>query len=125
MPGLDACDFDFGLGETLDEVRALAHDVLRRHGLGEAHIAPVAATIVAGERDQCASHGVYRLTNCVHTLRAGKVVPDARPVLEDVEPDFPGPLAGIESALQHVKSEWLMVVPCDTPFGSSTGAGWL
>ncbi|MGB8327609.1 MAG: acyl-CoA dehydrogenase family protein, partial [Steroidobacteraceae bacterium] len=21
MPGLDACDFDFGLGETLDEVR--------------------------------------------------------------------------------------------------------
>lgn len=38
------------------------------------------------------------------------------PVLEDVEPDFPGPLAGIESALQHLKSEWLMVVPCDTPF---------
>lgn len=71
---------------TLDEVRDLAHDVLRRHGLGEAHIAPVAATIVAGERDECASHGVYRLTNCVHTLRAGKVVPDARPVLEDVAP---------------------------------------
>lgn len=38
------------------------------------------------------------------------------PVLEDVEPDFPGPLAGIETALQHIKSEWLMVVPCDTPF---------
>lgn len=38
------------------------------------------------------------------------------PVLVDSEPDFPGPLAGVETALQHVKSEWLMVVPCDTPF---------
>lgn len=38
------------------------------------------------------------------------------PVLEDVEPDFPGPLAGVETALQRIDAEWLMVVPCDTPF---------
>lgn len=38
------------------------------------------------------------------------------PVLEDIEPDFPGPLAGIETALQQIDAEWLMVVPCDTPF---------
>lgn len=37
------------------------------------------------------------------------------PVLVDSEPDFPGPLAGVEAALQHVGSGWLMVVPCDTP----------
>ncbi len=36
MPGLDACDFDFGLGETLDEVRASVRRFAR------AEIAPLA-----------------------------------------------------------------------------------
>ncbi|WP_420143202.1 Ldh family oxidoreductase [Sphingobium sp.] len=67
---------------TLAQVEELCHSVLRRHGLGEAHIAPVTATIIAGERDECASHGVYRLLNCVHTLKSGKVVPDAVPVVD-------------------------------------------
>jgi delta1-piperideine-2-carboxylate reductase len=71
---------------TLEEVAVLAFAVLRRHGLGEAHVAPVAATIIAGERDECASHGVYRLLNCVHTLKAGKVVPDAVPVTAHASP---------------------------------------
>lgn len=71
---------------TLDLVEALACAVLRNHGLSEAHVGPVAATIVAGERDECASHGVYRLLNCVHTLGTGKVVPDAVPVVHDVSP---------------------------------------
>jgi len=39
MPGLDACDFDFGLGETLDEVRASVRRFAR------AEIAPLAAAI--------------------------------------------------------------------------------
>ncbi len=65
----------------LEEVRKLAHSILERQGLGRDHIASVAATIVAGERDACASHGVYRLTNCVRTLKAGMVNPNARPVI--------------------------------------------
>lgn len=71
---------------TLAEVEELAHAILRKHGLGEAHIAPVASTIIAGERDECSSHGVYRLLNCVHTLATGKVVPDAVPTVHDVAP---------------------------------------
>ncbi|RSU73126.1 oxidoreductase [Sphingomonas sp. S-NIH.Pt3_0716] len=71
---------------TLQQVADLAHAVLRRHGLAEAHVGPVAATIIAGERDECASHGVYRLLNCVHTLNSGKVVPDAVPVVDPVSP---------------------------------------
>ncbi|MCP5471799.1 MAG: isovaleryl-CoA dehydrogenase [Sinobacteraceae bacterium] len=39
MPGLDACDFDFGLGDTLDEVR----DSVRR--FARAEIAPLADSV--------------------------------------------------------------------------------
>ena len=28
---------------------------------------------------------------------------------------FPGPLAGIAAGLAHVRTEWLLVVPCDAP----------
>lgn len=36
-------------------------------------------------------------------------------VLPDTLPDFPGPLAGVLAALNAVTTEWLLVVPCDTP----------
>ena len=36
-------------------------------------------------------------------------------VLPDTLPDFPGPLAGVLAALDAAKSDWLLVVPCDTP----------
>ena len=37
------------------------------------------------------------------------------PVISDLLNDYPGPLAGIYSALAQCESEWLVVVPCDTP----------
>ncbi|MDZ7802526.1 molybdenum cofactor guanylyltransferase MobA [Thiohalophilus sp.] len=37
------------------------------------------------------------------------------PVIEDMWPDFPGPLAGFYSALQQCAGEWFCFVPCDTP----------
>lgn len=64
---------------TLDEVRALARSVLAAQGLAPAHVEAVAATMVAGERDGCTSHGLYRLLVCAHTIRAGKVALDAEP----------------------------------------------
>lgn len=36
-------------------------------------------------------------------------------VLSDTLPDYPGPLAGILSAMQHLISEWFLFCPCDTP----------
>ncbi|WP_213979697.1 Ldh family oxidoreductase [Sphingomonas sp. dw_22] len=71
---------------TLDAVRALARSVLARFGLSPAHVDAVAETMVAGERDGCASHGIYRLLVCAHTIRAGKVRLDAEPVAEDCAP---------------------------------------
>jgi LDH2 family malate/lactate/ureidoglycolate dehydrogenase len=71
---------------TLDEVRELVASVLRRHGFSEPHVQAVAATIVAGERDGCTSHGVYRLPGCIGTLKAGKVSPTAEPEVFDTAP---------------------------------------
>lgn len=36
-------------------------------------------------------------------------------VLPDTLPDYPGPLAGVLTAMDAIRTEWLLVVPCDTP----------
>ncbi len=36
-------------------------------------------------------------------------------VLPDTLPDFPGPLAGVLTALDAVTADWLLVASCDTP----------
>ena len=56
--------------------RALAH-----MGLSDAHGQAVAKVIVAGQRDACQSHGVYRLLSCADAVRAGKVQLQAEPVV--------------------------------------------
>lgn len=68
---------------TLDEVRALARKVLARQGLAPDHVDAVAETVVAGERDGCAAHGIYRLLVVAHTIRAGKVTTDAVPIVSE------------------------------------------
>ena len=66
----------------LDQLLTLAHTVLLRLGLSEAHAGAMARVIVAGQRDACQSHGVYRLTSCAHTVRTGKVDLQALPQLQ-------------------------------------------
>lgn len=77
---------DDTLALSLEEVRTLAHRVLARLGLSERQIGPVAETIVAGERDECGAHGIYRLLSCAQTIRAGKVALDAEPIVHDMAP---------------------------------------
>lgn len=59
----------------------LVTEIFRKAGFGADHSEAVARTIVAGERDGCKSHGVYRVEGCLRTLKRGKVVPDAVPEL--------------------------------------------
>ncbi len=70
-----------GVRMTLDELRTLARAKLRGAGLAPAHAEAVAETMVAGERDGCTSHGIYRLLVAVSSIEKGVVVPDAEPVL--------------------------------------------
>lgn len=71
---------------SLDALRALARDTLCRAGLTADHADAVAETMVAGERDGCASHGIYRLLVAAKSIAAGVVVPDATPLVSDPAP---------------------------------------
>ena len=55
-------------------------------GLSHAHAQAIGQVLVAGQRDDCQSHGLYRLLTCAHTIRTGKVVPDAIPTVIQSSP---------------------------------------
>lgn len=65
-----------------DELFELACAVLCGLGLSEPHAQAMARVIVAGQRDACQSHGVYRLLTCAATVRAGKVDVSVEPSVD-------------------------------------------
>jgi delta1-piperideine-2-carboxylate reductase len=68
---------------SLDAVRTLARTTLLRAGLSVPHANAVAETMVAGERDGCTAHGLYRLLVATNSIRAGTVRTDAVPTLSE------------------------------------------
>ena len=62
---------------TLEQAYELALKALRSNGFSAEHADAVAQNVTAGERDGCASHGLYRVLGCVRSLLAGKVSADA------------------------------------------------
>lgn len=73
---------------SLHEAHLLAMKVLRQAGFSEQTSSSVAEAVVAGERDGCKSHGLYRLLVCVHSLNVGKVNPVAEPILREGSPSL-------------------------------------
>lgn len=71
---------------SLDECESLVSRILLHAGFSIGHTQSLTATIVAGERDHCPSHGLYRTLVCVHSLRAGKVDGHAEPEVHDHAP---------------------------------------
>lgn len=69
-----------------------------------------------------ALRAAQRLAPQVHVvkLNANRHLPDYESWGYEVHADsvdgFAGPLAGMLTGLQHCDTEWLMVVPCDSPF---------
>lgn len=64
---------------TIDELEARVRRIFSNCGVRSETAAAVARVIAAGERDNCKSHGIYRVEGCLRVLKAGKVVPDAIP----------------------------------------------
>ena len=73
---------------SLDHLHKLAFDVLASNGLSACQSDAMAKVLVAGQRDDCQSHGVWRLIGCVKTLRRGKINADAKPQINDVSPSL-------------------------------------
>lgn len=71
---------------SLESLHTLAVDVLTSNGLDIPHAEALASVLVAGQRDDCQSHGVWRLIGCVKTLRTGKLNCNAEPRVHDVSP---------------------------------------
>ena len=55
--------------------------ILGRGGLNATQAGALARVILAGERDACKSHGIYRIEGALRTVKAGKVNPLAEPRL--------------------------------------------
>ena len=79
------------MGTTMSDTASLSFDALKgligeiflKAGFSPQASDSLAGVIAAGERDACKSHGVYRIEGCLRTVKAGKVTPDAVPVLAD------------------------------------------
>jgi molybdopterin-guanine dinucleotide biosynthesis protein A len=79
-------------------------------GLQPLHGRPMAAWALARLAPQV--NGVAINANR-HLDEYRKLCPE---VWRDTWPDFPGPLAGMLTGLQHMSTPWLLTVPCDVPF---------
>lgn len=71
---------------SLEEARDLTHRTLAANGADEANATAVTNTIMAAERDICASHGIFRVPGLVASLRSGKVKGDADPKIRQIAP---------------------------------------
>lgn len=67
----------------IDELNAMVLEIFRRAGLSDLQARTVTEVIIAGERDGCKSHGIYRIDGCLRTIEAGKVNIQADPELTD------------------------------------------
>lgn len=70
---------------TIDELHARVEAIFKRAGLNSVQAEALARVIVAGERDACKSHGIYRIEGALRTVKAGKVRADAVPELAKSE----------------------------------------
>ena len=66
---------------TISALLERVERIFRGSGLNAVQAGALARVIVAGERDACKSHGIYRIEGALRTVKAGKVDPQAEPEL--------------------------------------------
>ncbi len=71
---------------TLDQVHELATANLLRSGASAEQARSVADTVTSAERDECKSHGLFRIPGFCASLNSGKVSGDAVPEINDLAP---------------------------------------
>jgi len=71
---------------SLAETHELATRCLRNSGASDEQARAVADTVTDAERDDCKSHGLFRIPGFCASLKSGKVTGDAVPVVHDLAP---------------------------------------
>ena len=67
---------------TIAALHQRVEAIFLKAGLNAVQAGALARVIVAGERDACKSHGVFRIEGALRTVKAGKVNPNAVPELD-------------------------------------------
>ncbi|MHC5307966.1 Ldh family oxidoreductase [Bartonella sp. LJL80] len=71
---------------SLQEMQSFALETLLKSGYANDHAKAIAEVICQGQRDDCHSHGLYRLLICIHSLQSGKVNTTAQPIIDASKP---------------------------------------
>jgi delta1-piperideine-2-carboxylate reductase len=71
---------------TTNELSALIERAFVAHGVSEPNATILARVVVAAERDGCTTHGVFRMSGYIATLRSGWVDGKAQPQVTDAAP---------------------------------------
>lgn len=71
---------------SLGNIRELSESILLGHGFNQAHAQAISDVIYACQRDDCHSHGLYRLLMCVESIKSGRVDGHASPEVVDAAP---------------------------------------
>lgn len=66
---------------TPEALEARVSKIFRQAGALDEVADCLAHVVVAGERDHCAAHGLYRIEGCLRTIKAGQVKLDVKPEL--------------------------------------------
>lgn len=67
---------------SIDTAYALSLEILNQAGYSLEHAQTITDVLMQAQIDDCHSHGLYRLLNCIHSLEQGTVSADAKPEIE-------------------------------------------
>lgn len=79
---------------NIDDLESRVRRIFRNCGVRAETASAMARGITAGERDNCKSHGIYRVEGCLRVLKAGKVEPEAIPYIQPSE----GPIIHVSAS---------------------------
>lgn len=71
---------------SLQDAESLSLNVLQHNGYNQAHAEAITRNVLTVQRDECHSHGLYRLIGCVQTALNGGVDTHAVPEIIDQAP---------------------------------------
>lgn len=93
---------------SIQDLDARIEAIFAHAGMNPAQAGAMARVLTAGERDHCKSHGIYRIEGTLRTVKAGKVDPQAVPV---VGPDDGTALVRVDAAGGFANAAFELALP--------------